>query len=375
MSRYDIAIIGAGMAGASIASALAAQASVVLLEAESQPGYHSTGRSAAMYIRNYGNAPVRALTAASYDFLHTPPPGFTDYPLLTPRGVLTVATPGQEAQLAELLTAPGIERLSVADAVARVPVLRAERLVGAAYEADAMDVDVHALQQGFLRHCRQAGGQLVCNAPVRQLTHNRDGWQITTPVGVFTAPILVNAAGAWADVIARLAGARPLGLVPKRRTAALVPAPDGYAINAWPMVLDAAESVYFKPDAGKFLLSPADATPVEPGDVQPEDWDVAVAVERMEQLVNFAINRVEHRWAGLRTFAPDHAPVIGWDSTVEGFFWLAGQGGYGIQMAAALAQVAACLLHGTALPATLAGIDPAALAPARLTGDEGKTCN
>src|SRR5699024_10316805 len=247
----------------------------------------------------------------------------------------------------------GMQEIDRDEALSMVPVLDPKWLVAAAVESDAMDIDVNAVHMGFQRQLKAAGGQMVCAARVQAL-ERRDGlWLARTPQGEFRAPVVVNAAGAWADTVARMAGVGALGLEPRRRTAMIVDAPAGVDVRRWPMVNDAAESFYFKPEAGKLLLSPADATPDQPSDVQPEDLDVAIAVDRFEQAVITSVDRVEHRWAGLRTFAPDGALVIGWDPRAKGFFWVAGQGGYGIQTSPMASRVAASLLAGRGVPQTL----------------------
>lgn len=378
MERADFLVIGCGMAGASAAYELAAHGRVLLLERESQPGYHSTGRSAALYTQTYGHRVVRALTVASWDFYADPPAGFAEHPLLTPRGVLLIGradqAPALDAAFAEgARLTPTVERLDQAGALARAPMLRADYVAGAVWEPDAMDLDVHAIHHGYLRGLKARGGRAVNDAEVRELAR-RDGlWMARTPAGDFSAPVLVNAAGAWADSVAALAGVRPVGLVPKRRTAVTFDpvfdsAGDAEGLNGWPMVIDVDETFYFKPDAGRMLASPADETPVEPCDVQPEELDVALTVDRVEQAARFRIRRLTHRWAGLRSFVADKVPVVGFDGEADGFLWLAGQGGYGIQTAPAMARTAAALATGGGLPAEVAGLGvaPADLAPARL---------
>jgi len=362
----DVIVIGAGMAGASVAAELAVDCQVVMLEREDHPGYHSTGRSAAMYIKNYGNAPVRILTAASFGLLDQPPPGFTDQPILKPRGVMWLAQEGQEAALAELTKLEGNIPLTHGEARDRVPPLRPEKILGVLLENAAMELDVHALHEGYLRRFRQLGGQLHCRAGVESLTRQPGYWQLKTPNGVFQAPILVDAAGAWADELAVLAGGCALGLIPKRRTAAIISPPASMDVRHWPLVIGVAEDFYFRPEVGKLLISPADATPVPPCDVQPEEWDVAMAVHRVEEVLDINVEKVEHRWAGLRTFAADGSPVVGWDPALEGFFWLAGQGGYGIQMAPALARLAAAQVLAQPIPEDLATLDQSAVDPTRL---------
>jgi len=365
----DILVIGGGIAGASAAAAMASDgARVCVLEAEPRPDYHSSGRSAAIYIQNFGNAAIRGLTAASHAFFAAPPAGFAAQPLASPRGVLTVASASQLAAFQAVLdAASGMQRIACADALAMVPVLRADWLAAAALEPGALDIDVHAMHLGYQRQLKAAGGRLLCDAPVQELARHKGLWTAQTPQGRFSAPIVVNAAGAWADDIARLAGVAPLGLEPRRRTAIIIDMPPDVDATAWPMVFDAAGEFYFKPESGKLLLSPADATLARPGDVQPEELDVAIAVDRLEQAVNLTVERVTHSWAGLRTFAPDGALVLGWDAQAAGFFWVAGQGGYGFQTAPMAARAAADLLAGKGLPSALLehGVTEHALAPTR----------
>lgn len=364
----DVLIVGAGMAGASVAAELAGNHRVIVLEREDHPGYHSTGRSAAMYIRNYGNEPVRLLTAASFELLHRPDADFSEQSFLSPRGVMHLATAAQQESLGKLAILAGMVPLTASEARQRIPLLREGAIVGGFLEEDAMDIDVHGLHAAYLRRLRRAGGRLVCRAGVESLTRISGHWQVKTPSGLFQAPVVVNAAGAWADQLALLAGVQPLGLTPKRRTVAIVAPPDGVDVRNWPMVLGASEEVYFRPEVGKLLVSPADATPVPASDVQPEEWDVAVAIHRLEEILDLEITRVEHRWAGLRTFAADGSPVVGWDPGMEGFFWVAGQGGYGIQMAPALARLAASRVSGQPKPSDLDGLDLSLVEVQRLYG-------
>jgi len=378
LERADFLVIGAGMAGASVGCELAAHGRVLVLEREGQPGYHATGRSAALYTQTYGHAVVRALTVASWDFYRQPPAGFAEHPLLTPRGVLLVGRADQQATVdaafeqARRLT-PTVERFDTARTLERCPVLRDDRVAGAVWEPDAMDMDVHAIHHGYLRALKARGGAVVTDAGVTALARHDGLWVAETAAGVFAAPVLVNAAGAWADALAGLAGVPPVGLVPKRRTVATFdPVLDepGHAagLPTWPMVIDVDETFYFKPEAGRLLASPADETPVEPCDAQPEELDVALAIDRVEQVARFHVRRISHRWAGLRSFVADKIPVAGFDDATDGFFWLAGQGGYGIQMAPALARTAASLITGAGVPPDVArlGVTAADLAPARL---------
>ena len=369
----DIVVIGGGIAGASAAYELAEFASVILLEREPHCGYHSTGRSAASFTENYGGVVIRRLVVASRDFLQCPPGDFGDFPLLSPRGMITIAHAGQLELLSEELAnarklVPSIVSLAVGDALERVPVLRREYLAGAIIEPHCMDLDVNAIHQGYLRGARNRGAKLIVNAGVDAIVRRAQAWHIETTAGSFVARIIVNAAGAWADHIAEQAGVPTLGLIPKRRTAFNVPAPSGIDIGAWPMVNDVADEFYFKPDAGRLFVSPADATPSAPTDAYPEDLDVALGVERLERATTIEVGQVTRSWAGLRTFAADGAPVVGVDPVVEGFFWLAGQGGYGIKTAPALSRACASLIREQRLPNDLLalGITAAELAPERL---------
>lgn len=368
----DITVIGAGMAGAAAAAHLAARHRVVLLERESQPGYHSTGRSAALFTETYGNRAIRILTGASRAFYEARADGLAEHPILSPRGALMVAMPGQEAQLdaawADLAALdPRVRRLDAAAARAMVPVLRPAQVIGAVYEPDAMDIDVHELHQTYLRLLRRRGGRLVTDAEAIALARDGDAWQVMTTAGRFAAPVVVNAAGAWADAVAALAGLPPLGLVPKRRTALTVAPPPGVETRAWPMTLDVAESFYFKPEAGRLLVSPADETPMAPCDVQPDELDVAIAIDRLMRATTIEVARIERKWAGLRSFVADKTTVCGLDPLADGFFWLAGQGGYGIQTAESMARCAVSLIEHGDLPAAIAaqGLAPATLSPAR----------
>lgn len=361
MQTTDVLILGAGMAGASAAFYLAPHKQVILLEREAQPGYHATGRSAALYSETYGNATVRAITTASKPFYFNPPEGFSPYPLVTPRGSLSVGGADDQAVLAQALQdkrtlVPNIEWWTQAQILQRIPVLKPECAVYGVYEPDAMDMDVHGIHQGFLRGAKAAGAQLVCDAEVQKITHDAQGWRVETAAGVFLAATVVNAAGAWCDELAKLAGVAPVGLVPMRRTAFMCDTPVGFNITNWPMVIDAAESFYMKPDAGALLVSPANEDPVEPQDVQPEELDVAIAVDRVETATSLQIRQVKRKWAGLRSFVSDRTPVVGFAPDAPGFFWLAGQGGYGIQTAPAMGELAAALVQGQPVPAALAAL-------------------
>jgi D-arginine dehydrogenase len=369
----DFIVIGAGIAAASVAYWLASHGTVVLLERESQPGYHSTGRSAALFMASYGPAQVRALTLASHDFLARPPSGFCDVPILSPRGVLMVGSEAQRDLLEhhwQVLqsVSPEARRLAGEDACALVPVLRRDAVAGAVFEPDASDIDVAALHHGFLRGVRRQGGRVICDAEVTALARVGAAWHVHAGGQVVRAPVVVNAAGAWCDVVAKLAGAAPIGLVPKRRSAFVFAPPPGLDVRGWPAFVGVDESWYVKPDAGLLLGSPANADPVVPHDVQPEELDIALAIDRIEAATTLKIARPARTWAGLRSFTPDGDLVGGFDAELPGFFWIAGQGGYGIQTSAAMGEACAALIAGDPLPARIAafGLTAAMLSPARL---------
>ncbi|MDZ7747821.1 MAG: FAD-dependent oxidoreductase [Halofilum sp. (in: g-proteobacteria)] len=376
IQRADVLILGGGMAGASAGYFLAhAGMHVLLLEREAQPGYHSTGRSAALFSETYGPRLIRKLSTASRALLSDPPADFAlEHPVLAPRGLLELATADElghvDAMVAERrANGAAVERLD-ADAVrAVVPILRAGVFAAGVYEPDAMDIDVAALHHGFLRGFRHAGGTVATSAEAEGIERDGGGaWRVTTRRGAdYAAPVLVNAAGAWADVVAEQAGVRPLGLIPKRRTAVMIDLPAGTDPGAWPLAGDCAASFYFKPDAGRLMLSPVDETPVAPQDVQPEIEDVATVIERFTEVTTVAVERPGETWAGLRSFVADGEPVAGYAPDAAGFFWLAGQGGYGIQTAAAMGRLAAALVQGGELPGDMTGLGLAAaeLAPDR----------
>jgi D-arginine dehydrogenase len=357
MNHADVIVIGAGIAGASVAAHLAETRRVLLLEREDRAGYHSTGRSAALFTAIYGNSVIRALTRASRPFLFDTPAGFAEGALTRPRGCLYIASQEQLETLARFAALPDVapvtRALAVSEAYALCPILREGCVAAALLEPDSSDIDVSALHQGYLRLFRRRSGRLVTNVAIEAIEHGTAGWTVRAGGERFEGPILVNAAGAWADEVAALAGLRRVGLQPRRRTAVLVDPPAGMDISRWPFVNDAEEQFYFKPEAGSLFLSPADETPVEPSDAQPDEWDVAAAVERVEAVTTLQITRLKARWAGLRTFAPDRTPVVGFSATAADFFWLAGQGGYGIQTAPALSRAAAALILGAPLPAEL----------------------
>lgn len=368
----DFLIIGGGIAGASIGYWLAAQGSVNLLEREPQPGYHTTGRSAALFMASYGTPQVRALTLASRSFLDQPPPGFAESPILCPRGAMMVATIEQAGLLEDTWrifesTSPLAQRLNRQQTLAMVPVLRAEHVLGAAHEPDASDIDVHALHQGYLKGLRRQGGQVHTDAGVIGIERSGKGWLVHTAGQSFHATVLINAAGAWCDAVAQLAGVQPIGLVPKRRSAFIFAPPTGLRVHDWPCVASVDESWYIKPDAGLLLGSPANADPTHPQDVQPEELDIAIGIDRIETMTTLQVNRPMRTWAGLRSFVADGDLVGGFDAAAAGFFWLAAQGGYGIQTSAAMGQACAALASGRPIPPHIAdfGLTAAMLSPAR----------
>ncbi|MBK1684828.1 NAD(P)/FAD-dependent oxidoreductase [Rhodoferax fermentans] len=361
MQKTDVLIVGAGMAGASAAYFLAPHRQVTLLEWESQPGYHATGRSAALYSETYGNATVRAITTAAKVFYFSPPEGFSPYPLVTPRGTLIVGTADDHDALRERFEAmqtliPNVQWWTQAQMLQTVPVLQPEFAAFGIFEPDAMDMDVHGIHQGFLRGAKAAGAKLVCDAQAQAVVREDGGWRVDTPAGSFWAPVLVNAAGAWCDELAQLAGVAPVGLQPKRRTAFTCEPPAGSDSAHWPMVIDLQETFYIKPDAGLLLVSPANEDLVHPQDVQPEELDVAIAVDRVETVTTLQIRKIKRAWAGLRSFVADKTPVVGFAPDAPGFFWLAGQGGYGIQTAPAMGELTAALVQGLPVPAALAAV-------------------
>ena len=368
----DFLVIGAGIAGASAAYELLKRGSVTVLEREDAPGRHSTGRSAAMFIGTYGNAAIRALTRASAGHYRAPPEGFAEYPLLRPRGVLMIARRDQldalDAFEAEV-TVPGsrVERLRSEAAAGLVPILRPGAVAAGVVEHDAMEIDVDALHQGYLRGIRKGGGKVAVNAGAAAIARTGGVWTVETRAGAFSAPVLVNAAGAWCDEIAELAGVRPVGLAPKRRTAIIIDAPEDHDTGNWPVAADIGERYYFKPEAGALLVSPADETPMPPCDAQPDEFDIAAAVDRFETATTITVRRIVRKWSGLRSFVADRTLVIGFDDEADGFFWLAGQGGYGIQTGPAAAQAAAGLIADGALPGHIAdaGLTEDDLSPAR----------
>lgn len=353
---HDILIIGGGIAGISAAAALSPLGSVLVLEAESHLAHHASGRSAALYEPRYGAAPVVELSLASGAHFHSDPR------LLTPRGLLILARADQAAAFADDIATMRLDRISIPEAQALLPILNPATTAHAAWADHAWDIDTDLLLQSFARQARDNGAEISTGQRVTQITHDTV-WTIHTATHTHQARLLVNAAGAWADAIARMAGVKPLKLQPMRRSMARIPAPGGHDTSRWPMIFGCGETWYAKPDAGALIVSPAEEHAMEPHDAWADDMVLAQGLARYEEMVTEPVTRLITSWAGLRTFAPDRVPVIGHDPARPAFFWLAGQGGYGFQSAPAAARLAADLIAGRP-PA----IDPgvvAALAPAR----------
>ncbi len=373
----DVVIVGGGIVGASLAYWLSPERRVVILEAESTPGYHASGRSAALFAPGYGTASIRQLTRASERFFRSPPPGFSSVPLCLPRGELTVGRQDQLAAVDSLYQALSqeagreagqVQRLTGPEALALVPVLQRDMVAGAVLDRRAFDIDTDLLLQGFLRAAKACGAVLECNARVSDIRAASSGWQVHTGDGrVFHGGVLVNAAGAWVDQIADLAGVPRIGIQPKRRSALVFDAPEGLDCSNWPLTVGIDEDWYFKPDAGQLLASPANADPVVPHDVVAEELDIATAIYALEQNTSLRIRRPRHTWAGLRSFVVDGDPVSGFDPQAPGFFWAAALGGYGFQTAPAFGQLCAALLLQQPLPDELRveGLEVASLSPDR----------
>jgi D-arginine dehydrogenase len=343
---FDIAVIGAGIAGATTAAALAKDYKVALIEAEEQAGYHTTGRSAAIWILNYGPPEVRLLTGLSREFFLAPPADISTESLGTHRPNIYLAPADQTDALDALIAQKlGIVDIEIAEVKRLVPALIDGYAVRAGLEDNAFDMDVAKLHQGFLRRTRQAGGTMLLRSRAAKIERANGVWNIEISGGdMITATTVVNAAGAWGDEVAKIAGVAPIGLVPCRRTAAVIdPAP--FEVADWPMVQSAAHEWYIRTEARtKLMVTPCDETPMEPHDVQPDELDVAIGIDRMQQALNIEVRRVEHSWAGLRTFSADRRLAFGWEKSIPGFFWCVGQGGYGIQTAPAAGELVADMI-------------------------------
>ncbi len=372
VGSFDFIVIGAGIAGASAAYELQPHGATLLLEREPLPGQHTTGRSAAFLVESYGTRTVGRLTRGGRAFLERPPDGFAEHPLVTPRPVLWVARDDQRESLARAAhegrdTGASIEAVSPREARQLCPALRPDYLAAALVEPNAMSIDVAGLLEGFLRGLRRRGGELVTKADVGRIERVAGAWEVEAGGRRWRAPVVVNAAGAWCDVMAGLAGARPVGLRPLRRTAVTFAPPAGCDIRTWPCVIDADEDFYVKPEGVQLLASPCDESPSEPCDAAAEDYDVALAVDRAQRALDLEIVSLSGRWAGLRSFVADRSPVIGADPERAGFFWLAGQGGFGIMTSSAAARAAAGLIVEGRLPDDLAalGLTSPDLSPGR----------
>ncbi|MAO28354.1 MAG: glycerol-3-phosphate dehydrogenase [Roseovarius sp.] len=372
---HDIAVVGGGIVGASLLHFLDGARSVILLEQEAAVGYHSTGRSAAEFTRRFHSEPIGRLTSASAAFMMSPPTGFSEADLLRPRGNLIVADAEKADRLMALFhqeqaagpaAASPVELIEIDGALEKCPILDPNWLKAAFFDPDCWDVEVESLLQGYLRSAKAKGAAVRQSCQVIAALREGDHWLIETTQGALRARCVVNAAGAWADSVAQLFRARPLGLTPHRRTAISVEVP-GHDVGAMSEVCEVDELFYFKPDAGKLMVSPADETPVDAHDVRPEELDIAYAAHYIGEVTTLDVRHIAHSWAGLRTFASDRLPVIGASQEVEGFFWLAGLGGAGIQTSPAVGQIAAALLRATPLPDNLcqAGVDVTAFSPDR----------
>lgn len=365
--EFDVIVIGGGIAGVSAGASLAAAQKVLVIEAESQPGYHASGRSAAYFAPAYGNASVRLMTVDSQGFYKAPPAEFAPE-VLKPRGALFLARQN-ELDLLEAMAAdqPGLEWMSAEALRAQVPIIHSD-VVGGLLDPIGGDLDVHAILQGYLMQLRVRGGLLQTHSRVLGLDRVGEHWQVRCREGlVASARIIVNAAGAWADEVGLLAGLAPLGLQPKRRTACLIEVPQGLNHAQWPMCVGIQEDFYFKAEGAHLLVSPADETLSAPCDAQPEELDIALAIDRFQSVCDLSVDRIQSRWAGLRTFAPDGNFVVGADPRVADYFWFAGQGGYGFQSAPAMADLICRLVMKAAVPPHQAAILPL-LTPGRLVG-------
>ncbi|MFL6760301.1 NAD(P)/FAD-dependent oxidoreductase [Sphingomonas sp.] len=363
MNTSDILVIGGGIAGLSAAAALSRHARVTVLEAEAQIGFHSSGRSATMLHYALGDRLVRALTLASRDFFDSPPDGFSEVPLGCRMPVLIHAREDEREALdkleAELSAFAALERLDARGVHELCPLLKQDALYGIA-DRNGIRLDPHALLQGNLRQLRARGGALHSGQRIAAIEHEGGVWTVTTEAGErFSSPIIVNAAGSWADAVARLAGVSPLGLEPKRRTIITFDAPHGTNLDALPFAKTIGDELYFAPETGRLFASPMDEVPSEPCDAQPEELEVALAAYRIEERTIVKVGRIHSRWAGLRTFTPDKHPAVGFAAGVEGFFWLAGQGGFGLQTSPAMASIVESLIVGT--PWAVPDVAPGAL--------------
>lgn len=359
MKEYDYLIIGGGIAGTSIGYSLAESKRVAVLEMEELPGYHTTGRSVAVWTTAYGPVEMQKLCHASGDFIHNPPEGFSEYPLYHDMGLMFIAKEDDVADLLGYLKLvqqlePDIHEITPEEAIAKVPILKREFVKAAFYDPNTTGLEVSNIHQGYIKHIKAHGSDVISKAEVQSM-ERRDGlWHISTPAGEFSAPVVINAAGAWADVVAEKAGTRKIGIVPKRRTVIGLKPPEGMDVRKWPGVMDAHEAFYFKADGGQIVASPADETPDTPHDVQPDEMDIAITADYMMQATDLQIRRIDQSWAGLRCFVEDRLPAVGFADDVDGFFWFAAQGGYGIATSPALGRLGAAIVQGEGVPEDIA---------------------
>jgi D-arginine dehydrogenase len=346
MKTADAIIIGGGIAGHSLAATLGQSIKTVVLEMEKTVGYHATGRSAAIYIKNYGNRVLRALNARSEPFLQNPGP-FVGDTVLSPRGELLIASEDELSVLESYFNdSDGLERLTPAEVQELVPILKIDDVCAAVFEPRAQDIDVDRLMQGFGKQARANGVHILTDHPVTSIFRDGHSWVITTRHETFSTPIIINAAGAWGDHVAGMAKVLPLGLQPMRRSAVMMAVPPQMDCMAWPLFGTVSEQWYAKPTGGKLMISPADEDPIDAQDAYPDDMTLAEGLWRFEQATTVPMSRPSNAWAGLRTFLPDRTPAVGFDPSADGFFWLVGQGGYGVQTCPAMAELAASIILG-----------------------------
>tara|TARA_Y100001970_G_scaffold291556_1_gene429155 strand:- start:22499 stop:23629 length:1131 start_codon:yes stop_codon:yes gene_type:complete len=371
--QADFLIIGSGMAGMSAAYRLSKHGKVIVLEKESLLGYHTTGRSAAFFTENYGNKIIRSITKASRYFLENPPSCFKNGQLMTQYGgSLFIANKNQSKYIDKELdyaksVSANVFEIDKKEVQNMVPAIKENYIDRALHEPDSKVMDVDLIHQGFARGLKNNNGEILFNSEVINISKNNNIWFVKTRNNEFKAPIIINAAGAWCDEIAILANIKPLNLSPKRRTVIIFEDSSNLNTAKWPVVIDIEDNFYFKAEAGKILASPADETDSPPCDSQPEEIDIAITIDRIENATNFKIKNIDHKWAGLRSFFPDRTPVVGEDSNMSGFFWLAGQGGYGIQTSPGISKIIECLITGIKWPDYLSNnlITPETLSPKR----------
>ena len=365
-ANSDIIIIGAGIAGASLASELCTSLNVLLLEREDHAGYHATGRSAAIFLPTYGPPAIQALTRASSNFFHAPPQGFCEPSLLSHRSMMMIAKLGDDGHIKDAL-ATGMSEITISKAQERIPPLNRDLYTRAFVDDDTADIEVDVLLHAHLKKLKQNGGTLLRGAGVTGIKKTAGLWTVQCTDQNYTSPVIVNAAGAWADSIAAMAGLPELSLEPKRRSAALIDVSDKWDVSNWPLTVGAGDTFYFRPMGNKLMISPADETVTEPHDAWADDMALAQAMDLFGKATGYDVSHVEHTWAGLRTFAPDGELVIGYDSKASGFFWLAGQGGYGIQTSPAVSRLAGALICQQEIPDNIAkfGVKAPMLSPDR----------